>query len=332
MRHYRLRMGLVGLAVSGLSLATVGSSPAWASTKSAKSTARTTTKITVGILPVADAGGYYTAVKRGFFKKRHLDVVSATIAGGAALVPALESGAMQVGFSNLVSVLESGEHNFGMECLAGTLKKPPVGHNLSIVVSPKDASTIKSAKQLDGKTIAVNTLGNVLQLLAENWIATHGGTYKSVHFVAMTFPDMPAAIAKGTVDAAVVDEPFTTISIHGGAKILSARPYQVITKEPVFSCWLASKKWVNAHKAAARAFVAALKQSDRYIGKHPNYLRTILPTFTKIPAALAKTLTLPIISTQITTKILKKWERVALHFGMLTKRVNVNSLIAHLGK
>ena len=91
MRHYRFRMGLVGLAVTGLSLATVGSSPAWASTKSAKTAAAKTaktTKMTVGILPVADAGGYYTAVKQGFFTKRHLDVTPATIAGGAALVPA----------------------------------------------------------------------------------------------------------------------------------------------------------------------------------------------------------------------------------------------------
>lgn len=118
-----------------------------------------------------------------------------------------------------------------------------------------------------------------------------------MHFVTITFPEMPIAIAKGIVDAGVVDEPFTTLAIEAGAKVLSARPYQVIAKKPVSSCWFASTRWVKDHMPAARAFVAALNQSDRYIAKHPTYVRRILPTFTRIFATLAETITMPIFST-----------------------------------
>jgi ABC-type taurine transport system substrate-binding protein len=138
-------------------------------------------------------------------------------------------------------------------------------------------------------------------------------------------------LVKGTIDAAITDEPATTLAIKTGAKVLSARPYQTITKEPVFSCWLAKTTWVDSHKLAAREFVAALEEADSYIAKHPHYLRSILPKYAKLPAAIANVITMPIITTQITAAILTKWEKVALRFGMLKHDVKVKSLIAHLG-
>lgn len=289
------------------------------------------TKLKVGILPIAAAGGYFVAEAQGYFKKNNLELTSSTITGGASLIPALESGAMNVGFSNLVSVLESGTHHFGMQCLAGTLRKPATGHNLPLLVSPKDASSITSAKDLNGKTVAQNTLGNINQLLTEDWMAKNGGTYKSVHFTSLPFPTMPSALARGAVDAAVVAEPFATLAIKAGAKILNPRPYQVVAKSPVYSCWLASKKWIDAHKAAARAFVTALDQADSYLTAHPTYLRKILPTYTKISATLAQQITLPIITTALSPLDLNVWEKPALEFGLLKTKVSVTSLISHLG-
>lgn len=287
--------------------------------------------LTVGILPVADAGGYFVAEAQGFFRKHGLRVKSATITGGAALIPALDSGAMNVGFSNLVSVLQAGARNLGVQCLAGTLRKPATGHNLSLVVSPKYVSQIHSAKDLNGKAIAVNTIGNINQVVADAWMQANGGNWQSVHYTAVDFPDMPAAIAKGEVAAAITDEPFTTIALKGGAKLLSAAPYQVFAKSPVFSCWLASTSWISAHRNVAKAFVAALNDSDAYLAAHPGYLRQILPKYTSISKTLAQEIDLSEITTELSTGDLRVWQTQAIKYHVLPQTVNLSKLIANLG-
>ncbi len=333
MRRSTLRLAKAGSALvimGGVAVASASASPA--STSAAKRPrAVKVTKMDVGILPVADAGGFFIAEARGYFREQHLAVTSSIITGGAALVPAIVSGSMTVGFSNLVSVLQAGAQNFGVQCLAGTLQKPASGHNLSLVVSPAFASKIKSAKDLDGQTIAVNTLANINQVVADAWLAANGANWRSVHYVAVDFPDMPAEIAKGQVTAAITDEPFTTISLKGGAKLLAARPYQVFAKTPVFSCWLASTRWITNHKAAAKAFVAALNESDAYLAKHRNYLRTILPRYTSLTPALANAISLSKISTKLSLSDLKLWQSEAMKFGVLAHPVaNLSKLIAKL--
>ena len=324
MRSKWVRLGtLLTVGASVLALASFGST-ATASTK-----ARAT--VVTGILPVADAGGFFTAEARGYFAKYGIIPKAQTIAGGATLVPALESGAMNMGFSNIVSVLQAGQAHLPVECVAGTLRKPRQGANLPLVVSPKYASTITSASGLVGQKIAVNTLGNINQLVADVWLADHGVNPSSVTYVGIAFPDMPAAIAQGEVAAAITDEPFSTIVVAAGAKILAPDPYSLINPSPVFSCWVAATSWVNAHKTVVRDYVKALNEATAYIAAHPNYLRSILPKYTSLSKTLANSIVLPTIISRVSVSDLKVWETPALKYGFLSHSVNLKSLIAKLG-
>jgi len=289
------------------------------------------TEITVGIIPVADAGGYFVADAQGLFEKHGLTVTASNIAGGAALVPALESGATNVGFSNLVSVLQSAAQGFNTKCIAGTLRKPVTGRNLALVVSPVYADEITTARDLEGKTIAANTLGNINQLVAQAWMADSGADAGPPRFVAVNFPDMPVALMNGDVAAAVTDEPFTTVSLEGGAKLLEPRPYQAIAADPVFSCWLVDGAWLEENRSAAEAFVAALEEADAYLEAHPDYLREILPDYTSLSPELASQIELPAITTEMRTADLAAWVGPAREFGLIDKEVDVDSILVHLG-
>lgn len=324
MSNQWVRVGaLVAAGASALALASCGST--------APTATKVNTTVITGILPVADAGGFYTAEARGYFKQYGITPKTEIIAGGATLVPALQSGAMNIGFSNIVSVLQAGQAHLPVECVAGTLRKPLQGANLALVVSPKYASTITSASGLVGQKIAVNTLDNINQLVADVWLAHHGVNPASVTYVGINFPDMPAAIAQGQVAAAITDEPFTTIVVGAGAKVLDPHPYSLINPSPVFSCWLAATSWVNSHKTVVRDYVKALNQATAYLDAHPDYLRSILPKYTSLSSALAKAIVLPTIVSSITTADLKVWQTPALKYGFLTHSVNLNSLIANLG-
>jgi NitT/TauT family transport system substrate-binding protein len=70
------------------------------------------------------------------------------------------------------------------------------------------ASKLKTGADLNGKTIAVTTLGGTLQLRAEEWITKNGGDSKTAHLVEVPTSNIPAAPKRNRIDAAMVSEPF----------------------------------------------------------------------------------------------------------------------------
>jgi NitT/TauT family transport system substrate-binding protein len=284
--------------------------------------------LTVGIPPVTDIGNLYAAQSLGYFKDRGLTVKITFLNGGAALIPAMESGSVDLGQSNLVSVLQAQQQNLGIKCFAGAWRSP-TAPQLSLVVGAKYASSIRTPAGLAGKTVAVNALNNSNQLLTEAYLKAHGVNPASVHFVGLMYPDMPAALSSGRVAAAIVDEPFTTIvTTAQGAKILAAEPDQAIAPHALYSCWVAPANWITAHRQQAAKFVAAIQQANSYIAAHPAYLPTILPKYTAVTSKLAGHVTLPDFTTTITAADVEPWAKAAAEFKLTNSLIAPSSIIA----
>ena len=60
-----------------------------------------TADLTVGVLPVVDAAPVYMAQKEGYFQQEGLTIKFQQAQGGAALIPAMVSGDIQVAFSSM---------------------------------------------------------------------------------------------------------------------------------------------------------------------------------------------------------------------------------------
>jgi NitT/TauT family transport system substrate-binding protein len=288
--------------------------------------------LTVGIPPVVEIGDLYTADSMGFFAKQGITIHIDDLNGGAALVPALESGSVQIGQSNIVSVLQAQQQNIGTKCFAAGYRSPPAasGDELSLMVSPKDTGSVTSPSGLAGKTIAVNSLSNSNQLVSEAYLAGHGVNPSSVHFVALAYPDMPTALSSGRIAAAITDEPFTTIVKAQGAKVLAAQPDAAIAANPVYACWVAPATWLSSHRQVAAKFVTALNEADSYMAGHPGYLASILPHYTTVSASLAKEVTLPIFTTSITAADVQPWAVAAAKYGITRSVVTPSSAIMNI--
>jgi NitT/TauT family transport system substrate-binding protein len=282
-------------------------------------------QLVVGIPPVVEIGDLYVAQSQGLFGKRGLTVSIHDINGGAQLVPALQSDALQVGQSNLVSVLQAQQQKLNLKCFTGAYTSPS-GPELSLLVSPKDAA-ITTPAGLAGKTIAVNTLANSNQLVADAYLAKAGVDPSTVHFVALAYPDMPGALAAGRVNAAITDEPFTTMAHQQGSKILVAQPDSAIAPHPSYPCWVATSSWLSAHRQQAAEFVAALTEADAYMAAHPTYLSSILPKYTSVTAALAKMVVLPNFSTSLTVADVQPWSAAAAKFHITKETVEPSSIL-----
>src|SRR6266536_2189796 len=81
--------------------------------------------ITIGSLPVVDAAPAYVAEKAGYFKQEGLTVKFQQAQGGAALIPSLVSGDIQVAFSNWVSLFLAKSQGIDLTLIADGDKARP---------------------------------------------------------------------------------------------------------------------------------------------------------------------------------------------------------------
>src|SRR5579875_2797105 len=127
-----------------------------------------------------DAGAeVYYALEMGFLRDAGIDAQIQSIPNGAAIAAAVASNAIDVGFSNLISLGEAYKRNVPFTVIApGSLwsVKAPT----TVLMVPKD-STVRRARDLNGKTIGVNGLKNILQYGAQAWIDRNGGDSSTVH-------------------------------------------------------------------------------------------------------------------------------------------------------
>jgi NitT/TauT family transport system substrate-binding protein len=274
-----------------------------------------TTSITVAIPPAVSGIDVYAAQAQGYFTQHHLKVKIKTVNGGSAIVPALASGAVQIGESNVLSVIQGASRGVKEPCIAGANTDPPSGHYLSLLAGPR--SGVRGPADLSGKTIAVNATSGVNELLTDTYLAARGVNPASVHFIGLQFPDMPAALKAGRIAAAMTTEPFTTIAMGQGGTILTGTPLASVPGTPTYSCWNASKSWVSSHKTVAADFVAAMRQTDTYISTHPDEFRTIVGKHLKVSPQARSAMTLPLFTDKLTPDDVTAWENVARKYGLL---------------
>jgi NitT/TauT family transport system substrate-binding protein len=130
----RLAMGIAGAAVLLGPAACGGSSGGDA-----------LTSITVAIPPAVSGIDIYAAQEQGYFTQHHLKVKIKTVNGGAAIVPALASGAVQIGETNVLSVIQGASRGVREPCFAGANTDPASGHYLSLVAGPAPACAAPAA-------------------------------------------------------------------------------------------------------------------------------------------------------------------------------------------
>jgi NitT/TauT family transport system substrate-binding protein len=153
----------------------------------------------------------FMAMEKGFFKAEGLELETVPMAGGAVIVQGVTSGDLQFGWTNVISLYQAHVEGFDFKLIAGGATNVRGANETHAIVVGKD-SPIKSAKDLEGKTVAVNTLNNIVHLMALAWVDKNGGNSSKIKFVEIPFPQMEPALVAGKVDAISVQEPFAAVA------------------------------------------------------------------------------------------------------------------------
>jgi NitT/TauT family transport system substrate-binding protein len=144
----------------------------------------------------------------------------------------------------------------------------------------KDSSSIRSPADLAGKTIGVNALKGVGEVMIKAALQKRGVDPSSVRLVPMAFPTMPAALNNGQVDAIWTPEPFMSQALRAGARVVLA-PGPVLGRFWPIGVYVAREDWAQRNPGLAAKFRTAMHQSLAYAQTHPDEIRALLPAATR---------------------------------------------------
>ncbi|MER6957510.1 ABC transporter substrate-binding protein [Streptomyces sp. NPDC000618] len=288
-----MRRLLAGLATGTILLATAAcgsSDDSGTSTGSSSSGGVTTVKL--GLIPIVDVAPVYLGVKQGFYEKRGLKLSITTAQGGAAIVPGVVSGQFQFGFSNMTSLMVAQSNSVPVQAVSNGIASTGVqGKDFGAITVKKD-SPIKSAKDLEGKKVAINTLKNINETAVRESVRKAGGDPDKVNFVELAFDQMAAALDSGQIDAAMVVEPaLATVKSQGGVEIAS--PLVDVAPNLTVAMYFTSTQYAQKNPEVVKKFQEATAESLAYADAHPDEVRQIVTTYTKIPTAVLAQVTLP---------------------------------------
>jgi NitT/TauT family transport system substrate-binding protein len=227
------------------------------------------------------------ADQSGLFTKYGLTVHLSSERSGSAIASGVAGGSYQIAKSSIVSLILARAKGIPFVIVAPGAFYSAAKPNTAMLVAK--ASPIKTAAELNGKTIAVSALGDLYTLSTKAWMAKNGGDPDSIKLVELPISEVPAAVASGRIDAGMVIEPVLERAIESGTIRVIAHPMDAIAARFLYSGWFTMNDWATAHPKETSAFVTALRDASIYTNAHESQTVDLLAKFSGIaPSDIAK--------------------------------------------
>lgn len=245
-----------------------------------------TYSIKVGFIPITDCSQIYVAAQTGISEKHGINIKMVPFAGGAQILQALSTGAIDVAFSNLASVVFY-QRNVGdlVQLAGGTLMNKQ--HSEAGIVVRAD-SGINNISDLRGKTIAVNTFKNIVDLALLRLLRRQKIQASDVRLVELPFKDMEVALRGGKIDAATLPEPILTRALKGGG-LHNLGDHFILAFGEIYSTgYFTTKAAYNKQKSAFDQFNMAIRDATPASNAFDEETLKAVANATSIPIDLLK--------------------------------------------
>jgi len=229
----------------------------------------------------------YYGVRSGIFTKYGLAVDIVSVNNGSAAAAALIGGDADIAMANILTLIQAHRKGIAMTMLApnylDTSDKPTVA---ALVL--KD-SPLKGARDLDGKTVAVPGIGDVISVGTKTWIDKAGADAKSVRFLEVPMSTAVASLESGRVDAVATIEPFVSLALASGKVRVLGLPMASLGSRLQLGSFIVMEPNVKQKFDAMTRLARALHESSLYTSTHFAETVDLVASYSGVsPDAIAK--------------------------------------------
>jgi len=224
------------------------------------------TTIRVGATPIDSISPVLYANRVGMFERAGLKLELTMMGSGNAVSGAVAGGALDVGVSSLVALIEA--HLRGIPLMVLAPSGLWVGTDVSGLVVAS-ASPLRTARDFNGKTISTNALQSLDTMAMQAWMDTNGGDSKTVHFFELPALAATAALEQGRVDGSILSNPAYAAAHTAGART-AGHIYDAVGKQFLLGVWFATESYIAANRSAAQRFSRVVAEAATYALAHPD--------------------------------------------------------------
>jgi NitT/TauT family transport system substrate-binding protein len=302
---------LVSVVLTGLVLA--------CGAASAGSQRAALTTVTVDTLPIANALPLDLGIAKGFFANHGIEIKKQTLQSGNDIVLALANHNGDVGYLGYVPMMIARTQGIPVTLIAASeVEGTSTADNWQNVLV-KGNSPIRTPADLAGKTIAVNALKGLAEVVIKAALQKDGVDPNSVKLLAIPFPSMRTALNNGQVDAIHVPEPFLSLGLNLDGDRIVLAPGPTLGNFWPNGGYAAPNDWLKANPATAKNFRLAINESLVYAQSHPDEIRAMLPAGTQ-------NVRLPVWSPLIDRNQLLTLAKDTKQFGVISSLPNFTQL------
>jgi NitT/TauT family transport system substrate-binding protein len=221
--------------------------------------------IRVGATPIDSLAPVAYAMRTGMFEKANIGIELSMMGSGNAITAAVVGGALDVGLSSLVAIIQGHLRGIPLTIVA------PGGlwvdsDTAGLLVSK--SSPLRKASDFNGKTISTNALASLDTVAMQAWVDQNGGDSKTLHFFELPAGAAEAALAQGRVDASLLSNPQYAAAIANGARGV-AHVYDAIGRQFSLGVWVAMQDFVDKNRSVAERFSRVVADAGAFARAHP---------------------------------------------------------------
>jgi NitT/TauT family transport system substrate-binding protein len=319
------RSTLLGGLAFAATLALVGCTDSGAAPDPTDAGPGETYQVRVAALPIAETGAIWAALEAGIFEEHGIELEILPAQGGAQAIPALVAGDIDFAIGQPMGPFRAALGGEEVRILGNYANSLPSGDDVNSVVASA-ASGVTTWADLSGKTVAVNSLGAAGDLTIRAAVEADGGDPASIEFVAVAFPDVPAQIEAGTIDAAWAPDPFRGMVLGAGGTDLGG-PYQAAVPGLTVLTNITLQRVIDEQPEMVAAWTEALAAALEYAAANEDAVRAAIATNLDIPEAAAAGIVLPEFTADLSNAGLEDLVALAMEYGYFETEPDLGTIV-----
>ena len=283
------------------------------------------TELRLGLLPIVDVAPIHVALERGLFEAEGLAVTIEVVQGGAAAIPALVGGDLDIAYGAWPSFLIANQQGIPLRAVADGVAAAP-GFTELLALPGSGLGSDPAA--LAGTTIAVNTLNNIGELAVRSILVDAGVDPDAVELVEIPFPTMGAALERGDVDVIWASEPIPTIVKDELDAVVVADSFVGAMEAFPVAGYQATASFVEENPRTVAAFRRALAAAVALCAADRSLVVETVPGYTNLTPDLAGAIALPTYRAQLDAAVLQRVNDYLVEFDLLEPGLDIAALLA----
>ena len=303
-------------------LATIGAAAAFGAPFAAGAQTAPATDISIGVVLAEPYMQPYYADELGFFKKAGLNPNIQVFPNASITLQAVVGNALDIGTANLIQLASA--FNRGVDVTIVAAGGMFTSDQTTIPLCVAKNSTVQNAKDLEGQTVSVTNLAGTEGIAVAEWLKAGGADPQRVKIFEIPFAQVGPALARGTVAAGLLGEPFS--SQHAAEARTIGYPYAAIAPAFYTGVWVARRSYLATHGPLARKLVATIYETARWANTHRADAAALFAKMSKRDLSSLLSQTRIPFGTSLETRYAQPLLDKALAYKLLDRPVNAKDL------